>query len=221
MKWAKMFKILYWEDIIMKKVISILLVLVLAATMFGCANSKGDDAQNSENTAVTSEANDSGNKKVLVAYFSASGNTKAAAEYIAKNKNADTFEIVPKDKYTDEDLDYANDSSRVNIEHDNEEKRNVELEVITPDNWDNYDTVFIGYPIWWGSAAWPVDNFVKQNDFDGKTVIPFCTSASSGLGESGELLKNMSGKGNWLTGERFSSDVSEDEVKSWVNGLDY
>ena len=75
------------------------------------------------------------------------------------------------------------------------------------------------YPIWWGIAAWPVDNFVKNNNFDGKTVIPFCTSTSSGLGESGELLKDMAGTGNWLEGERFSSGVSDEEVTDWVNGL--
>ena len=87
------------------------------------------------------------------------------------------------------------------------------------DNWDSYDTVFIGYPIWWGIAAWPVDNFVTANDFTGKTVIPFCTSSSSGLGESGELLAELAGTGNWLEGQRFRSSASEDDVAEWVNGL--
>ncbi len=87
------------------------------------------------------------------------------------------------------------------------------------ENWEDYDTVFIGYPIWWGIAAWPTDSFVKANDFTGKTVIPFCTSSSSGLGESGELLAEEAGTGNWLEGERFSSGVSEEKVKEWVGGL--
>lgn len=104
-------------------------------------------------------------------------------------------------------------------EHDNEDERNVPLVSDTVDNWDEYDTVFIGYPIWWGIAAWPVDGFIKANDFTGKTVIPFCTSASSGLGESGELLEEMAGTGEWLEGERFRSGASEETVLSWVEGL--
>ena len=89
----------------------------------------------------------------------------------------------------------------------------------TVEGWDQYDTVFIGYPIWWGIAAWPVDAFIEANDFTGKTVIPFCTSASSGLGESGELLAEMAGTGDWLEGHRFSSNVSESDVQSWLDGL--
>jgi len=77
----------------------------------------------------------------------------------------------------------------------------------------------IGYPIWWGIAAWPVNQFIETNDFTGKTVIPFCTSASSGLGESGELLKEMAGTGDWLEGQRFQSGVSEADVQAWVEGL--
>ena len=86
-------------------------------------------------------------------------------------------------------------------------------------DWDSYDTAFIGYPIWWGIAAWPVDTFVKNNDFTGKTVIPFATSSSSGMGQSGSLLADMAGTGEWQEGQRFSSGVSSDDVQSWVNGL--
>lgn len=89
----------------------------------------------------------------------------------------------------------------------------------TVDNWDDYDTVFIGYPIWWGIAAWPVDGFIEANDFSGKTVIPFCTSASSSLGESGQLLADMAGTGDWQEGHRFSSSVSEDDVQAWLDEL--
>lgn len=106
------------------------------------------------------------------------------------------------------------------LEHNDEGKRDVPLTKTTPDNWADYDTVFIGYPIWWGIAAWPVNNFVKGNDFSGKTVIPFCTSTSSGLGQSGDLLADMAGTGNWQDGERFSSGASSSKVESWVNGLD-
>ena len=157
--------------------------------------------------------------KTLVVYYSASGRTKTVPETIAETAGADLFEIVPDEPYTSEDLDWTNDDSRVSREHDNESLRDVELVKVTPDNWDSYDTILIGYPIWWGIAAWPVDNFVKGNDFSGKTVIPFCTSSSSGLGQSGTLLEQMAGTGTWQVGQRFSSGASASEVQDWVNSL--
>lgn len=157
--------------------------------------------------------------KTLVVYYSASGRTKTVAETIAETAGADLFEIVLDEPYTSEDLDWTNDDSRVSREHDNESLRDVELVKVTPDNWDSYDTILIGYPIWWGIAAWPVDNFVKGNDFSGKTVIPFCTSSSSGLGQSGTLLEQMAGTGTWQEGQRFSSGASASEVQDWVNSL--
>ncbi len=157
--------------------------------------------------------------RTLVVYYSATGSTERVAGYIADALNADTFELTPVNPYSDTDLNWTNPSSRVNDEHDNPVLRDIALISTTPDNWSNYDTVLIGYPIWWGVAAWPVDNFVKGNDFTGKTVIPFCTSASSGLGQSGELLAEMAGEGSWQTGQRFSSGASQSQVASWANGL--
>ena len=95
----------------------------------------------------------------------------------------------------------------------------MDLTASTVENWEEYDTIFLGYPIWWGIAAWPVDGFIEANDFTGKTVIPFCTSASSGLGESGQLLAEMAGTGNWLEGQRFSSSVSQEDIQAWVESL--
>ena len=95
----------------------------------------------------------------------------------------------------------------------------MELTTTQVENWDSYDTVFIGYPIWWGIAAWPVDGFVEANDFTGKTVIPFCTSSSSGLGESGELLAELAGTGDWQEGQQFRSSVSQEDVNEWVDSL--
>ena len=95
----------------------------------------------------------------------------------------------------------------------------MELTTTEVENWDSYDTVFIGYPIWWGIAAWPVDGFVEANDFTGKTVIPFCTSSSSGLGESGELLAELAGTGDWQEGQRFRSSASQEDVNEWVDSL--
>lgn len=158
--------------------------------------------------------------KVLVAYYSATGNTQAVAEYIAGATGGDLFEIVPAEPYTSEDLNWTNADSRVSREHDDESLRAVELTTATVDNWDEYDTVFIGYPIWWGIAAWPVNGFVEANDFTGKTVIPFCTSTSSSLGQSGDLLEDLAGTGNWLEGRRFSERPSQSDVQSWVSSLD-
>ena len=153
-------------------------------------------------------------------YYSASGSTAKVAEYIKNAANADIFELEPVDKYSDADLNWTNSSSRVNAEHEDESKRDIKLKNTTVPNWENYDTVFIGYPIWWGIAAWPVNNFVKDNDFSGKTVIPFCTSASSGLGQSGALLEDMAGTGNWQEGKRFRSGASESDVTEWVKTLE-
>lgn len=157
--------------------------------------------------------------KTLVVYYSASGHTEDVANVIADEMGADLFELEPVNPYTSDDLNYTNADSQVSREHENEEQRNVELVSVEVEDWDVYETVFIGYPIWWGIAAWPVDSFVETNDFDGKTVIPFCTSASSGFGESGELLEEKAGGGDWLEGIRFSSGVSEEDVRNWVSGL--
>lgn len=176
------------------------------------------DAENTESEENTEDTENTGGK-TLVVYYSASGNTEEAAGYIAAATGGELFELEPKEAYTDTDLDWTDEDSRVCREHENEDERKVELVSDTVSDWDSYETVFIGYPIWWGIAAWPVDGFIAANDFTGKTVIPFCTSASSGLGESGDLLEEMAGTGNWLEGERFSSGVSEEDVKNWVDGL--
>lgn len=158
--------------------------------------------------------------KVLVVYYSATGSTEAVAETIADATGGDLFELVPVEPYSSEDLDWTNSNSRVSVEYANEEQRVVELIADSVENWDEYDTVLIGYPIWWGIAAWPVNEFVENNDFSDKTVIPFCTSSSSGLGQSGELLEEMAGTGDWQEGMRFRSSVSSDDVRAWVEGLE-
>ena len=117
-------------------------------------------------------------------------------------------------------MDWTDENSRVSREHEDESLRTVELTTTEVENWDSYDTVFIGYPIWWGVAAWPVSSFVEANDFTGKTVVPFCTSSSSGLGESGNLLAEAAGSGTWLEGERFRSRADGADVADWVNSLD-
>lgn len=172
-----------------------------------------------DDAAAEEPDNSTSGGKVLVAYFSATGNTKAVAETIADELGADLFEITPVTPYTSDDLNWTADGSRVNREHDNEALRDVPLTATEVENWDDYDTVFIGYPIWWGIAAWPVNNFVKDNDFTGKTVIPFATSASSGMGQSGTLLSEMAGTGDWQDGQRFRSNASANDVADWVGDL--
>lgn len=172
-----------------------------------------------ESADAETEETESTDEKTLVVYYSATGSTENVARIIADATGGGLFELEPVEPYSSDDLDWTNDDSRVTREHENESERVVELASTTVDNWSEYDTVFIGYPIWWGIAAWPVNEFMKNNDFTGKTVIPFCTSASSGLGESGELLEEMAGTGDWQEGQRFSSGASEDDVRAWVEDL--
>ncbi len=194
-----------------------------AETSQAAETSQTEETSQAEETPApqeeSSEETEDSSASTLVVYFSATGNTEQVAQYIAELTDGDLFELQPVEAYTDEDLDWTVEGSRVNLEHDDESLRNIELTADTVDNWGSYDTVFIGYPIWWGIAAWPVDGFVEANDFTGKTVIPFCTSSSSGLGESGELLAELAGSGDWQEGMRFRSGVDEADVSEWIDSL--
>ena len=184
-----------------------------------------NNSNNQDNLVDDSDVNDNSNTdvsvdgNVLVVYFSAQGHTEEVAGKIAQNLGGDVFSIEPSNPYTSDDLDWTDSNSRVSREHEDESLRDMELEVSTPDNWESYDTVLIGYPIWWGIAAWPTNAFVQANDFTGKTVIPFCTSSSSGLGESGSLLEEAANGGTWQDGYRFSSNPSDDEIREWTDSL--
>ena len=226
-----------------KKIISMLLVGVTALGLLAGCSSNTDDTQNAgtDNTAAeenqdgpadssddadaaqsgTEENTDavSGSGNILVVYYSATGNTEEMANYIADTTGGDLFEVEPAEPYTDDDLNWTDDNSRVSQEYADESLRDVELVTTEVENWDSYDTVFIGYPIWWGIAAWPMNTFVENNDFTGKTVIPFCTSSSSGIGDSGTLLADLAGTGKWQEGMRFRSGADEADVQEWVNGL--
>ena len=199
----------------MKRFTAIFLSLALILSLAACGNASQPEATQAPAAAPTESVSDTG--KTLVVYFSGSGNTERVAKVIAEAAGADIFEIVPTEVYTEDDLNWRNSDSRVNREHEDESLRDVALTSTEVPNWDSYDTVLIGYPIWWGIAAWPVNSFVKANDFTGKTVIPFATSTSSGMGESGSLLAEMAGTGDWQDGHRFSSGASSAEVRGWVN----
>lgn len=223
----------------MKKWIVILISVMMVLMLAACGNNSQEqnttesDSSDLESEKITEpleittsdsfdtepKTTESKGNKALVVYYSATGNTEEVANYIAAAIEADLFELQPTQNYSDADLDWTNSDSRVSREHDNPEERVVPLVTDTVEDWDSYDTIFIGYPIWWGIAAWPVDGFIAANDFTGKTVIPFCTSSSSGLGESGKLLEKAAGTGEWLEGVRFRSGTSKEIVAEWVKSL--
>ena len=228
----------------MKKFISMIFTSILVLSLVGCGSAKSSsnsiaNAANKEESnqagviesekSDASDANISGmdlsettdsNGKTIVVYFSASGNTKRVAELTASELGADLFEIEPAKPYTAEDLNWMDRNSRVCKEHDDASLQDIELVTAQIPDWDEYDTVIIGYPLWWREAAWPINNFIKSNDFTGKTVVPFCTSTSSGFGDSGKNLEKMAGSGNWLDGQRFSEHESDESVIEWVQSLD-
>ena len=212
-------------------IIAIIIIVVAVAgfVVYRSSNTNIDnniikeEARIEENT-VSGDSTENKNiansgSNILVVYYSAQNHTKSVAEKIAKNLNADIFEIVPEDVYTSDDLNWTNSNSRVSREHNDESLRDVKLKNTKVNNWEDYDTVLIGYPIWWGIAAWPVDNFVKDNNFDGKKVIPFCTSASSGLGQSGKLLEREANGGDWKNGQRFNERPSDSTIKNWTDSI--
>ena len=204
-----------------RKLLSGLLAGLLTVSLCACGgdDTRGEDSQREAQVSETDRngeqaqeqetqgQGDAGNPKILIAYFT-------WAENAVPDENVDATAspsvTEPYSSDWDECLDRANGENRDNI--------HPELEAVLESTAD-YDTVFIGYPIWWGIAAWPVDTFVEANDFAGKTVIPFCTSSSSGIGDSGELLADLAGTGDWQTGERFRSGADESDVQEWVNGL--
>ena len=211
-----------------KNLIWIIVAIIIIIAVLGIIVYKNSNNQKNENTNIenatdnlidnTTEVSNS-KKKILVVYYSAQNHTKNISEKIAKNLNADIFVIEPENAYTANDLDWTDSNSRVSKEHNEESLRNVKLKNTVVQDWQKYDTILIGYPIWWGIAAWPVNTFVKENNFAGKTVIPFCTSSSSGLGQSGELLQKEANSGNWKEGHRFSSVASDLDIKTWTDTL--
>lgn len=204
------------------------LTLAGGASLTGCAQTESspEAASPSQPIEATPQPDPSSSRdsipfagNILVAYYSAQGHTKRVGDELAAALNAPTFEAVPVEPYTAEDLAYNTPTNRTGREHDDESLRDTPLVQTTPDDWASYDIVFVGYPIWWDIAAWPVSRFVSGNDFTGKTVIPFCTSASSPMGESGQLLAALAGTGTWEAGQRFSSSASAAEVAEWVESL--
>ena len=205
----------------MKRLIAMLSVMLVLFLMAGCggAGGKAEAPKTKSQPAVTAQSGAQG--KVLVAYYSASGHTRHVAELIAAQTKADIFEIVPEKIYTEPELKKRDPESRVSKEH-NDPNRTVPLKNAKPASFEQYRTVFVAYPIWYHIAAWPVDGFIKANDFTGKTVIPVATARSSDLGESAKLLQQMTKTpGNWQEGTCFKGKYTDKDVADWVASLAY
>ena len=198
-------------------------------TMVNNAGNSSNSQNNSSDTKAVTDVNSNSQQeqatvinnteaegnKILVAYFSATHTTEGVAKKIAENAGADIYEIKPAEPYTSADLNYNDKNSRSTKEmNDKSSRPAISGEVAA---WDSYQTVYIGYPIWWGEAPRILDTFVEKYDFTGKTVIPFCTSASSGIGASDKNLAGLAKSGTWKSGHRFSGKESAGEVMSWVN----
>ena len=153
--------------------------------------------------------------KVLVTYFSASGETKKVAEMLANTINADIFEIKPKIPYTAEDLDWQNSQSRSSIEMEDKSSRPEILEKL--ENMNRYNVVFVGFPIWWYREPSIIDTFIEQYDFTGKTIVPFATSGSSPIGDSEQNIQVLAPGAKVCAGKRFKTNVSVSELKSWAS----
>ena len=176
-----------------------------------------ETVQETEAEPASEEPAAAAHSGVLVAYFSATGTTKGVAERIASVTGGDLYEILAAQPYTEADLNYNDDSSRTTTEQND---KSVRPEIGSEDiSLEGYTTIYLGFPIWWGEEPRILDTFVEKYEFDGITVIPFCTSGSSGIGRSGPNMEALAGSGTWLQGERFSGNVSEEELKSWIEGL--
>ena len=201
----------------MKKIIFAVLAAVMVISLAACG---GNNAKTEATSAPTAAASGNDNSEaavnVLVAYFSATGNTRTIAEYIADSAKADIYEITPEVPYTDADLNYNSDC-RANREQNDDSARPAISGTV--ENMEQYDTIFLGYPIWWGNAPKIIFTFLESYDFSGKTIIPFCTSGSSPIGST-TAMQNVTPGANWLDGQRFSGGASSEDVASWVEKFD-
>lgn len=180
-------------------------------------NSDTSNDSQTENTDKPSDNDTAETTKVLVAYFSATNTTEGVAKTIADSLGADLYEITPEQPYTDADLDYHDDKSRSTIEMNDPNSRPAISGSV--ENMDQYDIVFIGYPIWWGDAPRILSTFVESYDFAGKAVVPFCTSGGSGVGSSASNLEGLTSGATWLSGTRLNGNASRSSVAEWINGL--
>ena len=198
----------------MKKNYVLIVVFVLMSFLLAAMTASGV----SPNAQQSGETPESSGKDVLVVFFSATGTTKGLAEKIAEMTDADIYEITAAVEYTDADLNWNDRNSRSTLEQND---RNFRTEIGSEpiESLEGYSKIYIGYPIWWGEAPRIMDTFVESYDFDEITMIPFCTSSSSGIGRSGKILEENAESGKWLDGKRFGANYSEDELRTWIDSL--
>lgn len=202
----------------LKKILALSCALLMAVTITACGTSESNDNSESKQTTEAEKTTQSADTNVLVAYFSATGNTKTVAEQIADVTGGELYEIEPAEPYTSEDLDYNNDDCRANLEMNDDTARPEIAGAI--ENIEQYDTIYLGYPIWWGNAPRIMNTFVETYDLSGKTVVPFCTSGGSGISTSVDTLQELAGDGiTWMEGQRFDRDVSADEISQWIDEM--
>ncbi len=206
----------------MKKLCAVLLALVMVLTLAACGEENGSLQSAGDQSVASSEAEESlpssdAAAKILVAYFSATNHTKGVAEKLAAGLGADLYEITPTEPYTSEDLDYGNSDSRSSKEMNDPSARPAISGSVK--NMEQYDVVFVGYPIWWGEAPRIMSTFIESYDFSGKTLVPFCTSGSSGFGSSDKALRAAASGATWLDGHRFAAGALADDIMEWANGL--
>ena len=203
----------------MKRILSLILFLAIAALCAGCGSAPTQSTSTSPAETQAGErteppaAEPETDSTILVVYFSATGTTRSVAEKMAALTGADIVEIIPARPYTSQDLNYNDRSTRASAEQNTPDAR---PEIAEDISLDGYTTVYLGYPIWWGQAPRILSTFVESHDFTGVTVIPFCTSASSDIGQSDDTLAAQAGSGSWLQGRRFSGSASENELREWI-----
>lgn len=209
-----------------KTVICALLILscVFGLTVYASSEKNGKDTSATAETDETAlqgkeeaDTETGSGSRILVAYFSATNNTEGVAQKLAEGLDADLYEIMPEQPYTDEDLDYGDSNSRSSVEMDDPDARPAISGTV--ENMEQYDIVLIGYPIWWGEAPRIMSTFIESYDFEGKTLAAFCTSASSGFGSSDSALRTAADKATWLEGKRFSAGASEEDIMEWADEI--
>ncbi|MDE5617313.1 MAG: hypothetical protein K2I36_00470, partial [Ureaplasma sp.] len=179
-------------------------------------NNRENTKPNISNSKKSNNNDKPSSNKVAIVYFSATNTTKTVAGYIKNATNGDLIEIVPEDKYTSSDLNYGDNNSRANKEQNDSSSR---PKIANKIDVSTYDTIYLGYPIWWGDVPKIILTFLDTHDLNGKTVIPFCTSHSSGISASLSTLKNYNKNINWIDGKRFEIS-SQSEINDWIKTID-
>lgn len=198
-----------------KGIILTIIVVLISALICGIVAINISEKHNeSEITNVVNNENVT-DKKIAVIYFSATGNTRKVANYIKDETNANINEIIPKERYTADDIDYGDDKRAAREQSDKNIRPQIEKNIDV----SGYETIFLGYPIWYGYAPRIIQTFVETHDLAGKTIIPFCTSDNSEIEESENIIKLNTENINWIKGKKFNANSSKEEIKNWIDSL--